>query len=348
MKPHPFRGIVRKLTDMEPTQFQVLSAAVFLVLLIVSSSFAFASRPGWTLIDGLYMTFITITTIGFQEVRPLGPMGRILTIIIGTVGVVTLGFIVTRTTQLFVTGPTTLKKRHRLRMIGRIDQHYIICGYGRLGQRIARDLDEAGKDFLVIENSDTKLQRLAETDYLFLEGNAEEDRVLREAGIDRAVGVISTLTSDSDNVFVTLLARELNPSLFILARTNSEENARRLYRAGANKVISPYEIGADRMARVILKPNVDRFLERALHISGLDLVIEEVEIREGSAMEGTSLKSSDFRNSYGAIVLGVISADDRAVTFNPSADRTLAAGDVLVIIGDGAMIETVRKGCRSE
>jgi voltage-gated potassium channel len=146
-------------------------------------------------------------------------------------------------------------------------------------------------------------------------------------------------------VFVTLLARELNPNLFILARTNSEENARRLYRAGANKVISPYEIGADRMARVILKPNVDRFLERALHIGGLDLVIEEVEVEEGSAIEGSTLRSIDFRNSYGAIVLGVVSSDERGVTFNPEADRPLVAGDVLVIIGDGLMIENVRLGC---
>ena len=175
--------------------------------------------------------------------------------------------------------------------------------------------------------------------------NAEEDHVLREAGIDRALGVISTLTSDADNVFVTLLARELNPKLFILARTNSEENARRLYRAGADKVISPYEIGADRMARVILKPNVDRFLEHALHVGGLDLQIEEIQVEAGSSIEGRSLRESDFRNSYGAMVVGVVSGDEGDVTFNPSADREFTAGDVLVVFGDGTMIEEVRRGC---
>jgi voltage-gated potassium channel len=169
---NPLKDLSKKITEMEPTLFQVVAAVVFLVLLIISSSFAFASRPGWTIVDGLYMTFITITTIGFQEVHPLGETGRILTIIVGTVGVITLGFIVTRTTQLFVTGPTTLKIRHRRRMIGRIDHHYIICGYGRLGQRIARDLDDARKEFLVVDNDPGKLQRLSETDYLFLEGNA--------------------------------------------------------------------------------------------------------------------------------------------------------------------------------
>jgi voltage-gated potassium channel len=344
MKANSWSSFVRNLVSAEPALLQVMAASIFLVLLTIAGTFAFASRPGWSLIDGLYMTFITISTIGFQEVHPLTPFGRILTIIIGAVGVFTLGFIVTRTTQLFIAGPTNLKERQKKRMIGRISDHYIICGYGRLGQRIARDLLESGRSVLMVENNPAKLERLSASEFLYLAGNAEEDHVLREAGIEKAVGVITTLTSDSDNVFVTLLARELNPRLFILARTSSEENARRLYRAGADKVISPYEIGADRMARVILKPNVDRFLERALHVSGLDLQIEEITVEPDSAIEGRSLKDSDFRNAYGAMVVGVVSGTEGEVTFNPSADRAFAAGDVLVVIGDGPMIEEVRKG----
>jgi voltage-gated potassium channel len=230
-------------------------------------------------------------------------------------------------------------------MIDRISGHYILCGFGRLGQRIAHDLHEAGKPLLIIENDAAKLERLADSDYLYLAGNAEEDSILKDAGIDRAVGLISTLTADADNVFVTLLARELNPDLFILTRTNTEENTLRLYRAGADKVISPYEIGADRMARVILKPNTDRFLEKALHVGGLDLQIEEVKVEAGSEMEGSSLRESDFRKLFGAIVIGVVGAEQTGVSFNPSPDRTFVAGDVLVIIGDKRMIGNVRKGC---
>lgn len=340
-------GLWGRIASTEPALLQVLGATVFLILLIIAGTLAFASNPGWTFVDGLYMTFITISTIGFQEVHPLTPFGRILTIGIGVVGIVTLGFIVTRTTQLFVAGPLTLKKRHLRRMIDRVEDHYIICGFGRLGQRIASDLQQAGKRFVIIENNEAKLERLEDAEYLHLAGNAEEDSVLQEAGIERAVGLISTLTEDSDNVFVTLLARELNPSIFILTRTNTEENARRLYRAGADKVISPYEIGADRMARVILKPHADRFLEQALHVSGLDLLIEEVRIEVGSSIEGKSLRECDFRNTYGAIVVGIVEAESGEVTFNPEPDQALTEGDFLVIIGDQKMIDNVRKGAKN-
>jgi voltage-gated potassium channel len=334
----------RKLADTEPIKVQVAAAFGLLFLLGVCGTFVYGLLPGWSLMDGLYMTFITLTTIGFAEVHPLTGFARIFTIAISVVGVLTIGFIVARTTQLFVTGPT-LKLRHMKRSIDSLSDHYVICGYGRLGQRIARDFKDDGRPFLVIENAESKIEKLSEAGHLFLEGNAEEEKVLREAGIGRARGIVTTLTSDSDNVFVTLLAREINPDIFILARTNASANARRLYRAGANKVISPYEIGADRMARVVLRPNVDRFLERALHVQGLDLQIEEIEVLEGSELEGSSLSGAQFRQHYGAIVVGLVERSTKEVTFNPAADRLLNAGDVLIVIGDIKMVRLVREGC---
>lgn len=331
----------RRLAETEPVKVQVIAAFGVLFVLGVSGTIVYGLLPGWSLMDGLYMTFITLTTIGFAEVHPLTEATRIFTIVISVVGVLTIGFIVARTTQLFVTGPT-LKLRHMKRAIQDLTNHYIICGYGRLGQRIARDFKDDGRPFLVIENAPLKIDKLTEAGHLYLEGNAEEDRVLQDAGIERARGIVTTLTSDSDNVFVTLLAREMNPDIFILARTNASANARRLYRAGANKVISPYEIGADRMARVVLRPNVDRFLERALHVQGLDLQIEEVEILEASDLDGQTLSGAQFRQHYGAMVVGIVDRSTGDVTFNPAPDRLLAAGDVLIVIGDLKMVRLVK------
>ncbi|MGA7306361.1 MAG: NAD-binding protein [Rhodothermales bacterium] len=331
----------RRLVETEPVKVQVIGAFGVLFLLGVSGTIIYGMLPGWSLLDGLYMTFITLTTIGFAEVHPLSGLARIFTIAISVVGVLTIGFIVARTTQLFVTGPT-LKFRHMKRTIDDLTGHYIICGYGRLGQRIARDFNDDGRPFLVIENAPAKIEKLTEAGFLYLEGNAEEDNALLDAGIDRAHGIVTTLTSDSDNVFVTLLARELNPDIFILARTNASANARRLYRAGANKVISPYEIGADRMARVVLRPNVDRFLERALHVQGLDLQIEEIEVLPGSPLDGQTLSGAQFRQHYGAIVVGIVEQPAKEVTFNPAADRLMSAGDILIVIGDMKMIRLVK------
>lgn len=334
----------RKIAETEPVRVQVFIAFGMLFLLGIVGSVVYGMLPGWTMMDGLYMTFITLTTIGFSEVHPLTGFARIFTIGISVVGVLTIGFIVARTTQLFVTGPT-LKLRHMKRSIDGLNDHYILCGYGRLGQRIARDFEEDGKTFLVIENSSSKIEKLEHAGFLYLEGNAEEEEVLHDAGIDRARGIITTLTSDSDNVFVTLLAREINPGIFILARTNASSNARRLYRAGANKVISPYEIGADRMARVVLRPNVDRFLERALHVQGLDLQIEEISVLPGSDLDGQTLGGAHFRQSYGAMVVGIVDGSTRDVTFYPSPDRELKPEDVLIVIGDTRVVGLVRQGC---
>lgn len=336
-----------RLAETKPIKVQVIAAFGMLFLLGLSGSIFYGSLPGWSLMDGLYMTFITLTTIGFSEVHPLTSAARIFTIVISVVGVLTIGFIVARTTQLFVTGPT-LKLRHMKRVIDDLNGHYILCGFGRLGQRIARDFHDDGKPFLVIENSPQKIEKLIEAGYLYLEGNAEEDKVLQDAGIERARGIVTTLTSDSDNVFVTLLAREFNSDIFILARTNASANARRLYRAGANKVISPYEIGADRMARVVLRPNVDRFLEQALNVQGLDLQIEEVEVLPASELDGQTLSGAKFRQHYGAMVIGIVERSSKEVTFNPPADRHLKAGDILVVLGDVKMVRAVKNAAGHE
>ncbi|MEM6336428.1 MAG: potassium channel protein [Bacteroidota bacterium] len=337
-------GFVTWLTHFDSTKAQIFGGVVFIFVLSITGMVGYRLLEGWSLMDGLYMTFITLTTIGFAEVAPLSFGGRIFTIALGTVGIICIGFIVTRITQLLV-ARQRLRERHIRRMINRLSDHYIICGFGRIGARIASDLWKAGKSFVVIEIDEEKLEHLDGTDYLYIDGNAEQDAVLQRAGIERASGLITTLREDSSNVFVTLLGRELNPSLFIMARSSTTDNVRRLRRAGADKVIAPYEIGADQMARVILKPNVNRFLEKTVRGHSDDLRMDEISVKPGSSLENKTLIEADFRQEYGSIVIGIVSADSDDIIFNPKATTRLQAGDVLIVLGTAEMFERLQASC---
>jgi voltage-gated potassium channel len=216
-----------------------------------------------------------------------------------------------------------------------------------VGQRLAEDLQEAGRDFVVIDFDVRAIEELRETQMLYVQGDAEEEETLETAGIHRARGIILTLPDDSDNVFVTLTVREMNPNVIILARTIDHRNRSKLLNAGADKVIAPSEVGADRMAQVILRPNVDTFMDRVLHASALSLGIEEVEVQPGAPLAGQTLSQSNFRQQYDAIVIGMIDqSEGGAMKFNPSPEDRIQDGDVLIVLGDPDMIHSLRtKGC---
>jgi voltage-gated potassium channel len=318
-------------------------ANILLGLLLGVGTIGYTVIEGWTPLDSLYMTFITLTTIGFAEVHSMSDAGRVFTIAIGIVGIGSVAFIATRSVQVLLTSQR-LRLRQITKMIQKTSDHYIICGYGRIGSRIAQDLARVGVPFVVIERSSAKIERLEKEDLLYVEGDAEEEEILTASGIERAKGLILTLPEDSSNVFVTLVAREINPDLFILARTDKHQNQKKLLRSGADKVISPYEIGADRMAQVILKPQVDRFMERVLHTGALNLVMEEVPIEEGAPIAGKTLADSKFRQQFDAIVVSIIDGVTRNMLFNPESNVVMKAGDVLIVLGSGEMVERLRTG----
>jgi voltage-gated potassium channel len=330
---------------MEATQREIILAALLLLTLALLGTTGYVVLEDWYWVDGLYMTFITLTTIGFNEVNTLSTPGRFFTIFIGVVGIGIMAFIATRGVQILLTSQL-LRQRHLSRMINNLDKHYILCGYGRIGYRIAQDLHRAEKPFVVIEQNEAKVELLRQSDLLFVQGNAEEESILLQAGLKRARGLIVTLPEDSANVFVTLTARELNPDLFILARTEKHQNRRKLERAGANKVIAPYEIGADRMAQVILRPQVDRFMEQVLKTGALDLKMEEVRVQPKSLLDGKSLAESKFRQRFDAIVVAQLEADSQKMNFNPDPKQKIKADDVLIVMGSQDMIERLRtEGC---
>jgi len=338
--------LVEWLAQLDSSRREILLSTVALLVVIVVGTGGYILLEGWSWMDGIFMTFITLTTIGFGEVRPLSPVGQVFTILIAITGIGIVTFVATRSAQLLLASDR-LHERRIMNQINDLTNHFIICGYGRVGQRLAEDLQSAQRDFVVIDRDDEQVQELREDDLLYVKGNAEDEEVLKRAGIERAVGLILALPDDSANVFVTLTAREMNPGVFILTRTMNHRNRSKLLNAGADKVIAPSEVGADRMAQVILRPNVDSFMERVLHTSALSLGIEEVEVKPGASLAGESLSESNFRQQFDAIVIGMIDqSEDGAMKFNPSPEDRIQEGDILIVLGDPDMIHALRtRGC---
>ena len=230
-----------------------------------------------------------------------------------------------------------------------MQDHYIICGYGRIGKRVAADLQAAGKPFVVLERDEELVTAMQEAGVPAMMGDAEDDETLRRAGIENAQGLITLLPVDSDNVFVTLVARELNPRLFILARTNSSKNRRKLLQAGAAQVVAPSDVGADRMAQVVLRPNVDRFMAQVMKTSDLGLMMEEVPIEPDAPLAGKTLAQARFRQQFEAIVITIIKGETGAMKFNPGPNDRIEAGDILIVLGSQEMIHRLeREGCMAK
>ena len=294
--------------------------------------------------DGFYMTFITITTIGFSELKNLSDAGRILTMIIFVLGIGVISYIASQTTQLLFESEL-FRRRTMDKQLQKMENHYIICGYGRIGHRVAEVLKEANIPVVVVENRESSIERIKADELIYVQGNAQEESVLKEAGIERARGLVCALSRDQDNVFSTLIARELNEDIFILVRTNERQNTRKIKRSGADKVISPYEIGADRMANVILRPHVDQFIDR---ITGetQDHVFDEITIFEDAELAGKTLAESQIRQKYFVVVIAIIPEDGKGILFNPGSQDKMHVGDSLIVLGDVEKIETMRtEGC---
>ena len=312
-------------------------------VLLATGTVGYVVLEGWSPVDALYMTFITLSTIGFAEVEPLGVPGKLFTMALALVGIGTFATIATRAVQILVTSDA-LRQRAMQRRLHALSGHYVIAGYGRLGQRIARDLAAAGREVVVVDQRDDRADQLRQEGLAFVHGNAEEEDALRQAGVERAAGLVLVLPKDAANVFVALTAREVmqGRDLFIVARTNEEASVNKLRRAGADKVISPLEIGADRIAQTILRPRVDRFMEKVLGVGSLDFDLEEVVVQRGSLLDGRSLVQVEFRRRFQAIVVGVLQSATGEWHFNPDARLPLAAGDALIVLGSVEQLQRIR------
>lgn len=304
-------------------------------MLVSGGTIGFMTIEKWRFLDALYMTVITLGTVGFKEVHDLSDGGKIFTMTLIVIGVSVLGYIVGSLAQIMFEGQIqrVIGRKKVEKQIEGLNSHYIICGFGRIGSLICKEFKANGLQFVVVEKDSDRSEYLEEEGYLHMKGDATLDETLLKAGIKKAKGLISVVTSDTENVYITLTARGLNPDLFILARSGEEGSEIKLKRAGANKVVSPYNIGGSRMAQSILRPNVVDFIEIATGSEHLDLQMEELSIPPHSTFAGETLISSGFRKETGVIIVGIKKSHGKMV-FNPHSQAKIEAGDTLIILGE--------------
>ena len=299
---------------------------------------------GMGFVDALYMTVITISTVGYFEVQPLDTAGRFFTmaLIVGGIGVVI--YAASLAARQVIEGEIrrAFGRRKVLRQIAQMADHFLVCGYGRMGRIVCKELVAKPVPFVVIERDPEALRDLEDAQFAFVEGDATEDTVLEAAGIKRARGLVAALSKDSDNVYVVLTARELNKELLIVARAEDDRSERKLLHAGATRVVSPYVIGGHRMAHALLRPAVLDVIDLATHYSSLELQIEEVTVAGGELAAGETLETSRIREEMGIIVIAIKRADGEML-FNPPADARIEVGDRLVLMGQQASLRVLER-----
>lgn len=293
-------------------------------------------------LDALYMTVITLATVGYKEVKDLSINGKIFTILLIFSGFGVFTYALTTGAKIIIEGEIkeAFKKRNMKKKIDNLRDHYIICGFGRMGRIIAKELRSNNIPFVIVEKNRENLPE--EGDFLYIKGDATKDEILKGAGIERAKGLITVLSSDTENLYVVLSAKGLNPELFIVARAAEEGAEIKLKRAGADRVVSPYHIGGLRIAHTVLRPTVVDFLEFATRSEHVEIQIEEIPVQKGSILAGRTIGESDIGKGIGAIIIGIKRADGSMI-FNPTSRTKIEEGDTLIVLGEAPKLLILEK-----
>jgi voltage-gated potassium channel len=309
-------------------------AVALLVSITAGGTIGYMVIAGWGAWDAFYMTVITVTTVGYREVHELSRAGQVFTVVllIGGVGAALYTFTLLATIVVEGGLPKGLERRRHEHMLEVIKDHFIVCGYGRIGSIVAQRLLRQRVPVVVVERDPERLQAAMEQGALAVDGDASREEVLKRVGIDRARGLIAVVGTDAENVYAVLSARVLRPDLFIVGRAETEDATIKLKRAGADRVISPYQIGAVQIAQTALRPAVVDFVELATSTDNLELAMEEIPIAASSVLANRSIIEANLRQRYGVIVVG-IQRHDRRMEFNPEPQTAIRAGDKLVVLG---------------
>lgn len=331
------------------TRLRLIALSITIVFLV--GTIGFHVIEGYPYFDAFYMTLITITTVGYSEIHPLSLNGRIFNSFLLFFGAGIMLQAITIVAQLVVEKEfgELLGRRKSKRMIDKLTDHFIICGFGRVGRGAALEMQRSGVPFVIVDHDDDKVERAMRMGMLAVSADCTRDETLRELHIHRARGVVSALASDADNMFLILSAKTLNPKLLISARANEDEAELKLRRAGADVVLAPYYLTGHRLASSILKPHVQEFMDEFTRSMGLKASMEQVRVQPESEMDGRSLRDMQLRREIGVIVLA-IRRSAGAMEFNPPADALIHAGDFLIVMGEPdalRKLETLLAGVRS-
>ena len=317
---------------------------VFLAVIAVIGVLGYRFIEKWTYLDSVYMTVITLFTVGFKEVSPLSPAGKVFTIFIIVAGVGSAIYAAGQVVEIIVAGEMMdyRKRRNMEKKIREMKGHHIVCGFGRVGHQVAQAFEEWRVPFVVIDPKKESLDELDARGIPVLIGDATDDTVLTAAGIDYAKGLIACSDSDVANVYITLSARQLNPGLNIVARAGLKDTEKKLTMAGANKVISPYFISGLRMAAMATRPVATDFLDLVSHSGLVDFSLFQITIPTGSPLSGKSIAQADIRNTSGALVLAIRKADG-SFDLQPKDTSTIDTNDVLVVLGTQEQFASLQK-----
>ena len=313
---------------------KILKAFLILLIIITAGTSGYVIIEGWSALESFYMTVITISTVGFREVRELSSQGKIFTVFLIFFGMGVIAYILKNSAQLmieaqikYIIGRSRLEKR-----LKSLKDHYIICGFGRIGKVIVEELVYNKVPIAVIEGQKEVVEPLQDLEIPFVLDDATNESALLKAGLERAKGLVAVVKSDADNLFIVMSARSLNPKLFILARAGDENTERKLLRAGADKVVSPYLIGGKKMAHTILRPAVADFIEFTTHERKMGLELEELKVGPASKIKGVTLIDSGIRKDMDVIIVAIKKIDGN-MQFNPSPNTVIEEGDILIALG---------------
>ena len=318
-----------------PAGYRATAHALLVVfVLVIGGTLGYITVEGWSFFDSLYMAVITLTSVGYGEVHPLTTPGRVFTMGLLLTGVFSLFFAATAAIRSIVDGELTgqLVRDRMEKKLQSLTDHIIICGYGRMGRLVAHEFTQQAIPFVVIERDDHLFADFKADHGVALAGDATHDETLRRAGIDRAKTLVTLAASDADNLFITMSARLMSDRVFIVARAEDEGAEKKLMKAGASRVISPYMIGGQRVAQAVLRPSVVDFIELATRSDYMALQIDETAVNKGSILCGQPLRDTGLRQDLGLIVVAIKRPDGRMI-FNPAPEAEIIEGDILITLG---------------
>ena len=313
-------------------KFLVIIYFMFL-LLFGSIGFYILGGEEWSWIDSIYMTVITLSTVGYGEVHPLTDAAKVLSILIIIFGVTGIGVLIRTFREEFIQ-IDQYRKNKIMKNISNLKNHFVICGYGRMGAVIAKELNEKNLDFVIVESNDQKADIIRAKGWFCVHGDATSEETLTSARVDQASGVAVVLDTDQDNLFVTMSMKTTNPELFILSRCSKDDNKSKLIRAGANKVVNPYTAGGHRMAEILLKPQVeDSISVLSPKHAKMNLTLDEISLKNLDRYDGILIKDSKIREDYDVTIIGIIRNTGESL-INPEPDTILNTSDTILLIGE--------------